>query len=110
MEDLKGLYERLIEATIAKDSVLLNELIADEAEFLHFSERPLTKEEYIRDIMDELFTYYDYEIKHVENDSIIVRIDAELYGSKRNWWIFCIKLDAINDNGKIKIKRSQIVA
>ena len=110
MEELRDLYERLIKATIEKDSGLLNELIADEAEFLHFSENPLTKEEYIKDIIDELFTYYDYEIKHVENNSIIVRIDAEIYGSKRNWRIFCIQLDTIEENGKTKIKRSQIVA
>ncbi len=108
-EELKDLYESLVKAIIAKDINVLNELIMDDAQFLHFSEKPLTKNEYLSDVENELFQYFDYEIKHVENNSIILRIDAILYGSKRNWWIFCVNVDYIKEKGKLRIKRSQIL-
>ena len=107
---MKELYESLIQAIIKKDEEVLNELISDEAEFHHFSEKPLSKDEYISDVLNEYFKYYDYEIKHVEGNFIILRVDAELYGSKRNWWIFCLDVETISENGKERIIKSQIIA
>lgn len=112
MEDklLEELCADLNKAIINKDISALEEIISSEAEFFHFSEKPLSRDEYLSDIANELFKYYDFEIKHVEGNSIIMRIDAELYGSKRNWWIFCMVIETIIENDKLKIKRSQIVA
>ena len=102
-------FENLLKATIAKDLNQLQNLISSDAEFFHFTEKPLNRDEYIGDIINDLFTYYDYQIKHYENGQAIIRVDASLYGSARNWWIFCIGVDFTDEDGKLKIKKSQIL-
>lgn len=104
------LFEELVKATISKDEEKLLSLIAEDASFLHFTENALTREEYVGDIVNDLFTYYDYEIKHYENNQVILRVDATLYGSKRNWWIFLVGLEFKEEDNRLKLYKSQILA
>lgn len=103
-------FEKLLKATIAKDLNQLQDLISSDAEFFHFTEKPLNRDEYIGDIVNDLFTYYDYQIKHYENNQVILRVDATLYGSKRNWWIFLIGLEFKEEDNRLKLYKSQILA
>ena len=80
-EQIEALYREMYEAMVAKDTVMLNRVHADDFVLIHMTGMRQSKAEYIRAIADGTLNYYSVE--HEEMDIAIKGNTATLTGKSR---------------------------
>lgn len=91
--DIKLIINTLLDNIITKDKENLENLLDDKFILTHMSGKEETKNEFIRDLLDETLNYYnaELEIKDIQelNEIIKVRadvtLDAMVYNIKGVW-------------------------
>ena len=112
---LAALYERMYKAMIAKDSIVLDEVHADDFVLVHMTGMRQSKAVYIRAIMDGTLNYYSAVTEGlditVNGDKAVIdgysRVEAAVFGGGRHTWPLSLQFEARRENGTWRFTRSQ---
>ena len=114
-QQLTALYERMYKAMIAKDSIVLDEVHADDFVLVHMTGMRQSKAGYIRAIMDGTLNYYSAVTEGlditVSGDRAVIdghsRVEAAVFGGGRHTWPLSLHFEARKQDGRWRMTRSQ---
>ena len=114
-EQIEALYREMYEAMVAKDTVTLNRVHADDFVLIHMTGMRQSKAEYIRAIADGTLNYYSAE--HEEMDIAIKgntatltgksRVTAAVFGGSRGTWRLRLRFTLEKQDGQWRFTSSQ---
>ena len=108
---LKKLYNNMYHAMIAKDTVALEAMMAEDSALIHMTGMRQPRREYLKAIADGTLNYYsclDSEVNVViDGDTARMtgcsQVNAAVFGGGRHTWPLRLDIDWKKGNGKWKI-------
>lgn len=93
-EQITRLYEDMLRYMIAKDTVFLGSLLADDSVLVHMTGHRQPKAEYLREIASGVLNYYSAQTDSIDitvdgDKSRLIgrsRVNAAVYGGGRHTW------------------------
>ena len=107
-EDCLKAYELMTIGMIEKDPDKLRESMSKDACLIHMTGKAETREEYIKDILDETLNYYDYEIISFSETDATIKLLAKVYGGAKSWWTLHMLTEYIIEDNKVKVKECKV--
>lgn len=108
IEECKRAYELMTIGMIEKSPEKLRLAMSEDARLIHMTGKVETREEYIKDILDNTLNYYDYEIINFTQDEVVIRLLAKVYGGAKSWWPLKMKTIYKKENNVIKIQECRV--
>ena len=107
-EQIETLYRDMYEAMVAKDTVVLNHVHADNFVLTHMTGMHQSKQEYIHAIADGMLNYYSAEHEQmdvtVNNDRATLqgrsRVSAAVFGGGKHTWKLQLTFQLVKHNGQ----------
>lgn len=106
---ITNLYEQMYRAMIAKDTVQLGEMLADDFELVHMTGMHQPKSVYLKTIANGTLNYYKAETEHIIFGNITdstaeitgqSRVNAAVFGGGKYTWPLQLKISLIKTDGK----------
>ena len=107
-KEIEALYREMYEAMVAKDTVTLNRIHADEFVLTHMTGTKQSKQEYIKAIANGTLNYYAAEHEQMEikvngNHATLTgysRVTAAVYGGGRHTWNLKLTFQLVKRDGQ----------
>lgn len=107
-QQIENLYREMYQAMVAKDTVTLNRVHADEFVLVHMTGMRQSKNEYIDAIADGTLNYYSAQHEQMEvsinGDSATLtgysRVTAAVFGGGRSTWRLRLHFKLVKRNGQ----------
>lgn len=107
-QQIENLYREMYQAMVAKDTVTLNRVHADEFVLVHMTGMRQSKNEYIDAIADGTLNYYSAQHEQMEvsinGDSATLtgysRVTAAVFGGGRSTWRLQLHFKLVKRNGQ----------
>lgn len=114
-EQIEALYREMYEAMVAKDTVTLNHVHADDFVLIHMTGMRQSKAEYIRAIADGTLNYYSAEHEEMNiaikgNTATLTgksRVTAAVFGGSRGTWRLRLRFTLEKQDGQWRFTSSQ---
>lgn len=105
---IEGLYKRMCQAMIYKDTATLNEIHAPEFVLIHMTGMRQSKQDYVRAIADGTLNYFsathDSIRIDVDGDKATMigrsRVEAAVFGGGRHTWPLQLTLHLVRREGR----------
>ena len=105
---IKSLYREMYEAMVAKDTVTLNRVHADDFVLTHMTGMHQSKQEYIKAIAGGTLNYYSAEHEQIEikvsgNHATLTgrsRVTAAVFGGARHTWHLQLMFQLVKRDGQ----------
>ena len=107
-EQIETLYRDMYEAMVAKDTVVLNRVHADDFVLTHMTGMHQSKQEYIKAITNGTLNYFSAEHEQMEikvsgNHATLTgrsRVTAAVFGGGRHTWHLQLTFQLVKRNGQ----------
>ena len=117
MEDkelVKNAYKKMYEGMIAKDEIILNEVLDDSFVLVHMTGMKQSKDTFIKAVMNGTLNYFSAEHEHmpveISGDTAVLigqsYVAAAVFGGGRSNWHLQQKCSLKRVSGEWKITRS----
>ena len=117
MEDkelVKNAYKKMYEGMIAKDEIILNEVLDDSFVLVHMTGMKQSKDAFIKAVMNGTLNYFSAEHEHmpveISGDTAVLigqsYVAAAVFGGGRSNWHLQQKCSLKRVSGEWKITRS----
>lgn len=96
-------FELITIGMIEKNKEKLIKPMSKDSCLIHMTGKIESRDEFIKDILDEILNYYDYEILSFSEGEVTIRLLAKVYGGSKSWWTLKMKTEYVLEDNLIKI-------
>lgn len=107
-EECLKIYILLLEGMVEKSQSKLEEALSKYAHLYHISGQCENREEYIKDILNGVLNYYDYQIISYSDKEFVVKLLAKVYSGSKSWWKLKMTSEFVFEDHKYKIISSKV--
>ncbi|MCH5180284.1 MAG: hypothetical protein J1F32_03655 [Erysipelotrichales bacterium] len=111
-EECYKAFELMTIGMIEKNEEKLIQSMSIDSHLHHMTGLVETREEYIRDILNETLNYYDYEIIsfdfHYDEAIVMIRLLAKVYGGLKSWWKLKMNIKFVEEDGMTKVQNCKV--